>query len=194
MKKEDVNIFLAGAGNHPVMLFGSLIARAAFYDGYDIKNTSVIALGVIGGAVVSQIRLGEHICSPLFQEGQGDYMVAFDRLEALRNCYQLKESAMIIVSDEIVPPTSVTGLIESPVKRTAINWGLMESKRKIINISREEYIASDIDSQMVLIGALSNRIEISLNSWGKAMDETFSKELIKMKRKGFEYGRRVYIS
>lgn len=194
MNKGNVNIFLVGAGNHPVMLAGSLIAKAAFYEGYDTKNTSVIALGVIGGAVVSQVRLGNHIYSPLSQDGYGDYMVAFDRLEALRNCCQLKKNAIIILSDETVPPTSVTGLIESPVKDSVIEQRLIVSGRRIMDVPVQDCFAVGLDGQMALIGALSSKLEITISSWEKAMTDIFSQELLKTKRIGFEYGRRMYFS
>lgn len=194
MKNDGVNIFLTGAGNHPVMLAGNLISKAAFYEGYDAKNTSVIALGVIGGAVVSQVRFGEKILSPLFCNGEGDYMIAFDKLEALRNCNQLKKNGTVIVANEIVPVTSVSGLIENPITIEEISEKLKASGRTILDIPIEDSKTSGIDGQMSLIGILSNRISISIDSWKKAFEDIFPENILEIKRKGFEHGRQLFIS
>ena len=194
MKNDGVNIFLTGAGNHPVMLAGNLISRAAFYEGYVAKNTSVIALGVIGGAVVSQVRFGEKILSPLSCNGEGDYMIAFDKLEALRNCNQLKKNGTVIVANEIVPVTSVSGLIENPITIEEISEKLKASRRTILDIPIEDSITSGIDGQMSLIGILSNRISISIDSWEKAFEDIFPEDILEIKRKGFEHGRQLFFS
>ncbi|KTB48149.1 indolepyruvate oxidoreductase subunit beta [Dehalogenimonas alkenigignens] len=102
------NILIVGVGGQGVVLASNLLAEAALAAGYDVKKTDTLGMAQRGGSVVSHLRFGEQVASPLIPAGGADVLIAFEKLEAIRWGHFLKTDGAAVVNDLAMPPLSVT--------------------------------------------------------------------------------------
>lgn len=102
------NCLLCGVGGQGVVLASKLIAYAAIDKGMNVRTTETIGMAQRGGSVVSHVRMGEEIHSPLIPWGMADVIIAFEPAEAVRNLCYLKEGGIVIVNKKAVKPVSST--------------------------------------------------------------------------------------
>ncbi len=106
MKKLD--LLVTGVGGQGVVLASDIIGEAALAAGYDVKKTDTLGMAQRGGSVISHLRLGVKVWSPLAREGEVDIILAFEKLEAARWGYYLRPGGIAIVNNQAVPPLSVS--------------------------------------------------------------------------------------
>lgn len=100
------NIILCGVGGQGTVLASKLIAAAAMARGEAAHTAETIGMAQRGGSVVSHVRIGEGVYSPLIPKGQADLMIAFEPAEAVRNMTYLKPGAAAVVSSAPVMPVT----------------------------------------------------------------------------------------
>ena len=105
MKKFD--LLITGVGGQGVILASDILSEAALTAGYDVKKTDTLGLAQRGGSVISHIRIGQRVWSPLIKEGEADILLALEKLEAARWGYYLQPGAIAIVNNYARPPLSV---------------------------------------------------------------------------------------
>ena len=105
MKKFD--LIVTGVGGQGVILASDIIGETALAAGYDAKKTDTLGMAQRGGSVLSHMRIGPHIWSPLIKEGEVDILLAFEKLEAARWSHYLRTGAIAIVNNYSRPPLSV---------------------------------------------------------------------------------------
>ena len=88
---RDLNIYLTGVGGQGIGLLSRVLTEACLKAGYDIKSVDTHGLAQRGGTVISQIRIGQKIYSPLIPEGEADIVIGLERLEAFRAMQMLKD-------------------------------------------------------------------------------------------------------
>ena len=112
---ENNDILIVGVGGQGTLLASRIIGRIACDAGKDVKLSEVHGMAQRGGSVVTYVRIGEDIQSPLIERGGADIIVAFEKLEALRWLDYLKAGGKIIVNEqEILPMPVITGAAEYP--------------------------------------------------------------------------------
>ena len=99
---------LCGVGGQGVVLASKLIAYAALDKGMFVRTTETIGMAQRGGSVVSHVRMGEEIHSPMIPKGQADVILAFEPAEAVRSLPYLREGGMLIVNRKAVKPVTAT--------------------------------------------------------------------------------------
>ena len=106
-----MNCMIAGVGGQGTVLASKLIAAAAMRKGFDVRTTETIGMAQRGGCVVSHVRIGSNISSPLIPIGAADAIIAFEPAEAVRALPYLSEDGVLIVMDTAVKPvtSSLTG-------------------------------------------------------------------------------------
>jgi len=104
---KTYNILLCGVGGQGIILASKLLSEAALLAGYDIKQSEVHGMSQRGGSVVSYIRLGEKIYSPLIAENTADFIVSFEKMETLRYLSFANKNTIFIIADLILQPISV---------------------------------------------------------------------------------------
>ncbi len=102
------NCLLCGVGGQGVVLASKLIAYAAMDKGLDVRTTETIGMAQRGGSVVSHVRMGKHIHSPLIPFGSADVILAFEPAEAVRNLPYLREGGVVVVNKKAVKPVTAT--------------------------------------------------------------------------------------
>ena len=106
MKKID--LLITGVGGQGNILAGDIIAELALDAGYDVKKTDTLGMAQRGGSVVSNVRIAQHVYSPLIKEGGVDILLAFEKLEAARWGNYLRERGIAIINNQAVPPLSIS--------------------------------------------------------------------------------------
>jgi indolepyruvate ferredoxin oxidoreductase beta subunit len=81
------NVLIAGVGGEGVLFTSVIIARAANFEGYEVRGTQLHGLAQRGGAIPTHIRFGKNVNSPLIPRMQADLLFALEPLEAARFCY-----------------------------------------------------------------------------------------------------------
>jgi indolepyruvate ferredoxin oxidoreductase beta subunit len=102
------NILIVGVGGQGVVLASNLLAEAALKSGFDVKKTDTLGMAQRGGSVVSHLRYGQSVASPLIPMGEADLLIAFEKLEAARWAHFLKPDGVLIINALALPPLSVT--------------------------------------------------------------------------------------
>ncbi|MGI6453778.1 MAG: indolepyruvate oxidoreductase subunit beta [Syntrophomonadaceae bacterium] len=115
MENQNTNVLIVGVGGQGTLLTSRIIAQVAVAMGYDVKVSEVHGMAQRGGSVVSQVRFGSRVYSPIIKKGDADYLLAFEKLEAARWLDYLQPEGMVIINDERVDPLPVmTGKAKYP--------------------------------------------------------------------------------
>lgn len=187
--RKALNILLVGVGGQGTILATRVLAKAAQEAGYDIKVSEIKGMAQRGGSVVTQVRLGEKVYSPLIAEGSADVILAFEKMEALRWLPYLKETGHIIINDQAIAPVPVlTGAAVYPedclerVKQSAGNTMVVDA----LNIALA--CGNPKAANVVLIGMLAKRLPIPKETWLAALKVRVPERFIDVNLKAFEQG------
>ena len=191
----SLNIVLAGVGGQGTLVAGKLLGTAARKLGLDVKVSEVHGMSQRGGSVITYVRIGSKVYSPIIEAGTADYCLAFEELEGLRWSGLLKKGGtMIINSQKIRPLPVLMGKAEYPEDiRNTIEKAASEGSR-IVEIDALASALSAGSSRavnMVMLGAMSFLSEIPLPVWEESVMETFEKKekLIPLNLQAFHFGR-----
>ena len=188
---KTFNIVIVGVGGQGVILASKVISNAALEAGLDVKQSEVHGMSQRGGSVISHVRIGEKVYSPLVTEGEADVILAFEKLEALRYSHWVKEDGKIIYADtKINPSTVVAGLAKYPEN---VDEQLDNLKCKVIKIDAAKLAqeAGNVKAvNTVLVGALSNFLpEINDNVWKKVLKKSVPAKVLDVNLKAFSMGK-----
>jgi indolepyruvate ferredoxin oxidoreductase beta subunit len=187
---DITNFVLVGVGGQGIILASTIISEAAVLKGFDVKNNEVHGMAQRGGSVISQIRFGEEVYSPLAGYGTAHFMIALEKLEALRYIYMCNEETKLIINDvEIVPITVTSGAFDYPIDIDT----QLTSHYKHIQLIDAQRIARHVGSirtaNVVLIGAMSNYLPIEDTIFEKAITNSVKKDYIDMNIDAFYRGK-----
>src|SRR5664279_468091 len=93
---RTTNILLSGVGGQGVILASYLLTQIAIKAGYDVKQNAVHGMSQRGGSVISHLRFGPEVHSPLISPGEADMLISLEALEALRYLPQLKAEGTLV--------------------------------------------------------------------------------------------------
>ena len=187
---ETKNIMIVGVGGQGSLLASKLLGRILLDQGYDVKVSEVHGMSQRGGSVVTYVRYGERVCSPIVDKGEADFIVSFELLEAARYVNFLKPGGRVVVSDQQIDPMPViTGAAEYPAdldKKMAdldIKVDVMDA------LSLAEEAGSSKAGNLVLMGRLSRYFDFPEEAWQKAIDACVPEKFLALNRKAFALGR-----
>ena len=188
---ETFNIIIVGVGGQGVILASKIISEAAMEAGLDVKQSEVHGMSQRGGSVISHVRIGDKVYSPLVTEGEADVILAFEKLEALRFSHWAKPNGKIIYADiKINPSTVVAGLAQYPedVDEKLSNLPCNVIKIPALEIAKEAGNVKAVNT--VLVGALSNLLpQIDEEVWKKVIKENVPSKAIDINVKAFDLGK-----
>jgi indolepyruvate ferredoxin oxidoreductase beta subunit len=168
------------------------MAAVGLAAGYDVKKSDILGLAIRGGAVISHVRWGERVHSPIVPEGRADYLVAFEILEGLRWLDQVgPESTIVLNQQEIHPVTVSSGFATYPDKE-AIERALAESESCVYRVAGLD-IAQELGNarvlNVVLLGALSGLLTVEAEVWEKVLSERVPARFEDLNLQAFQEGR-----
>ncbi len=182
------NIILAGVGGQGTILASKVLADVAMLEGYDVKISEIHGMAQRGGSVITHVKFAEKVNSPLIENGQADYIIAFELLEALRRLHFLKDDGEIIVNEQRIDPmTVITGKAEYPE-------GILqklEEKSKLKSMAALD-MAKELGNvrvvNIIMLGYLASKMDIKLENWHQAMRNQIKERFIDLNLKAFELG------
>ena len=187
MKK---NIMIVGVGGQGSLLASKLLGRLLVNEGYDVKVSEVHGMSQRGGSVVTYVRFGDKVYSPIIDKGEADFIVSFEKLEAARYVSYLKENGKIIVnSQEIDPMPVITGAAEYPHDALDILSGKGVDIDCMDALSLALEAGSSKAVNIVLMGRLSKSLQIDEEKWLEAIEQTVAPKFAEMNKKAFKLGR-----
>ena len=191
---KTFNVSLVGVGGQGILLTADLLARTAAIAGMDVKKSEIHGMAQRGGSVISQVRFGSEVASPIIQTGTSDVLVAFDRLEALRWSHLLSKDGAVLLNNLDLEPITVSSGQCAPVEDMDAKIKKTYPKAVIVDAMAisENDVGNSRTMNMVLAGALSVLTPFRESQWVKAMTELLSgpkAKLLEINKKAFALGR-----
>ena len=191
---KTVNVSLVGVGGQGIILTADILAKAAALSGADVKKSEIHGMAQRGGSVISQVRFGDSVASPIIQEGTSDVLVSFDKLEAARWAHLLSPGGTALVNDMYLVPVTVSSGQQKGVED--LDGLVRKSFSKLVLVDAMKIATEEAGNartmNMVLAGALSKLVDFKEEFWLKAMEEMLSgpkAKLLEVNRKAFALGR-----
>ena len=182
------NIMIVGVGGQGTLLASRILGNAVISEGYDVKVSEVHGMSQRGGSVVTYVKYGDKVFSPIIDRGEADMILAFEKLEAARALPYLKEGGTVILNDrEIAPMPVITGAAEYPDGLVAD----IAAKAKVIAIdalSLSLKAGSAKAVNVVLIGVLARSSDLSKEVWIQTIKDTVPAKFLDLNLKAFELG------
>ncbi|HBG76003.1 indolepyruvate oxidoreductase subunit beta [Eubacteriales bacterium mix99] len=186
---KDTNILIVGVGGQGTLLASRILGQLAMNCGVDVKISEVHGMAQRGGSVVTHVRFGHHVSSPLVERGQADIILAFEKLEAYRWLPYLRDNGILVVNDqEIDPMPVIMGISKYPEglsQKLKFRCGQLAW---IPGMKIAEQVGNLKVTNTALLGALARYLEASPETWQKAIEETVPPKTVEANRKAFSMG------
>jgi indolepyruvate ferredoxin oxidoreductase beta subunit len=186
---RELDILLVGVGGQGTILASRILAHVGQAAGYDIKVSEIHGMAQRGGSVVTQVRMGKKVYSPLIEEGRADVILAFEKLEALRWLSYLKPGGSLLVNDQAIFPVPVlAGIAQYPED---IN-GYLKAKVKdtvvvdALGMARE--CGNAKAANVVLVGLLAKRLPFPEEKWQEALAARVPSKFLELNKRAFAAG------
>ena len=187
---DTKNIMIVGVGGQGTLLASKMLGYVLLAKGYDVKVSEVHGMSQRGGSVVTYVRYGEHVYSPVIDKGEADIIISFEELEAARWLEYLKPGGQIITNTQQVEPMPViTGAMEYPVELVT----KMESKGAKVDAMDFLKLAEEAGNSkavnICLMGRFSKYLpDISAELWQEALEKNVPAKFLELNKKAFALG------
>ncbi len=184
------NVMIVGVGGQGSLLASKLLGHLLLTRGYDVKVSEVHGMSQRGGSVVTYVRFGDRVYSPVIDKGEADLIVSFEQLEAARWLEYLKPGGAVVTSTQQIDPMPVItgaavypdGLID---KMTAS--GIKVDAVDALALAEEAGSAKAVN--LALMGRVSKYFDFPEEAWQEAIDACVPKKFLELNRKAFALGR-----
>jgi indolepyruvate ferredoxin oxidoreductase beta subunit len=187
--EQTTSIVLAGVGGQGILLASEITAQAAMLAGFDVKTNEVHGMAQRGGSVIGQIRYGKKVYSPLVAKGTAKVLVALEQIEAIRfSDYLAGDGVAVVSSQAIIPVTVSLGAAKYPQN---VKQMLKDVFKKLIFIDAAKIaiaVGNIRTANTVLLGAMSNHLDLPPDCWQKAIESAVEKKYIELNKKAFAAG------
>lgn len=184
------NIMIVGVGGQGSLLASKMLGQLLLSQGYDVKVSEVHGMSQRGGSVVTYVRYGEKVYSPIIDKGTADFIISFEKLEAARWVPYLKKGGKIIMSTQKIDPMPVIiGAAQYPEN--------LVEKMKEAGADVDAIDALDLAMQagsskavnLVLMGRLSKYFDATQEAWMNALEACVPAKFLELNKKAFALGR-----
>jgi len=183
------SVLIAGVGGQGVVLVSELLALAALAAGEDVKQGEFHGVAQRGGAVFSHVRFGDQVHSPMAPLATVDYLLALEKLEALRYAHYLKPAGTVIINEHMVEPVRVAD--QRPYPDDAIDF-LTGKGFDVIPVAATELaieLGNHRAANVVLLGTLAEKLEIPSEIWEQTLDQRIPERFLSLNHAAFAAGR-----
>ena len=187
---KTVNIMIVGVGGQGSLLASKLLGKVLVDAGYDVKVSEVHGMSQRGGSVVTYVRYGDRVASPIIDLGESDFILSFEKLEAARYAEYLSPNGRIIVNTQEIDPMPV--IVGRAVYPSQILTEL-ESKDVAVDavdaLSLSEQAGSAKAVNVVLLGRLARSLpEIPKDAWYEAIRSSVKPKFVEVNLRAFDLG------
>ena len=186
---KTTNIMIVGVGGQGSLLASKLLGRLLVDEGYDVKVSEVHGMSQRGGSVVTYVRFGDRVYSPVIGRGEADFIVSFEKLEAARWAECLADGGRIIVNTQQIDPMPViTGAAVYPegALDACVSAGIKVDAIDALALAEEAGSAKAVN--IVLMGRLSKYFDIPEEKWLAAIENSVAPKFVEMNKKAFALG------
>ncbi|MDD7768288.1 MAG: indolepyruvate oxidoreductase subunit beta [Treponema sp.] len=184
------NIMIVGVGGQGALLASKTLGQVLLDAGYDVKVSEVHGMSQRGGSVVTYVRYGDKVYSPIIDKGEADFIVSFEMLEAARYVDYLKKDGQIVVNTQQIDPMPViTGAAKYPenLEKTMQAAGIKVDAVDCLSLAEQAGTAKAVN--IVLMGRLSRYMDFAEEAWIKAIEKLVKPQFLEMNKKAFVLGR-----
>lgn len=192
MNGQTTNILLVGVGGQGILLASEILSETFMLAGFDVKKSEIHGMSQRGGSVVSHVRFGDKVYSPIVPEGEGDILFGFELMETLRSLPLLRKGGKVVANDLRIPPSSVLMGKETYPERVAEN--IRERFPDFLLVDGQGLAARAGNARAantVLLGAVSRRIDVAEEYWLRALERMVPARALEVNRKAFLLGREL---
>lgn len=186
---ETKNVMIVGVGGQGSLLASKLLGVLLIGEGYDVKVSEVHGMSQRGGSVVTYVRYGDKVYSPIVAEGEADYIISFEKIEAARYANCLKKDGKIIVNmQSIAPMPVIIGNAEYPdgVLEELKSKGVFVDGIDAYELAKEA--GNGRSTNIVLMGRMAKYLDIEYDKWIDAIKNTVKPQFVDINIKAFELG------
>ena len=187
---ETKSIMIVGVGGQGSLLASRIIGNVLLSQGYDVKVSEVHGMSQRGGSVVTYVKYGDKVYSPVIEKGEADIIVSFELLEAARWVSNLKKNGHLITSTQTLDPMPViTGNAEYPAdiaeKIEALGIDIIAADA----LSLAEKAGNAKASNVVLMGVIASKMSFDENVWKDAIRTCVPEKFLELNLKAFDLGK-----
>ena len=188
MNTDTTNIMIVGVGGQGTLLASRILGNAVIRAGYDVKVSEVHGMSQRGGSVVTYVKFGSKVHSPIIDKGCADIILAFEKLEAYRALPWLKKGGKIIVNDQRINPMPViTGAMEYP--KNILEELQEKAQVTVVDALKLAGEAGNIKAvNVVLIGVMAKNTSIPYEEWVETIKTTVPPKFLEVNLKAFDAG------
>ena len=189
---ETVNIMIVGVGGQGSLLASKMLGHLLVNAGYDVKVSEVHGMSQRGGSVVTYVRFGDKVYSPIIDKGEADFIVSFELLEAARWIEYLKPTGQIVTNTQQMEPMPViAGLAKYPedlvdkMRAKGIKVDAMDC------LALADQAGSSKAVNMVLMGRLSHYFpNIAAEAWQASLEANVPAKVLELNKVAFALGQK----
>lgn len=189
---ETKSIMIVGVGGQGSLLASRIIGSLLLAEGYDVKVSEVHGMSQRGGSVVTYVRYGDNVNSPVVTKGEADIIISFELLEAARWLPYLKKGGHLVTSTQKIDPMPViTGAavypedIENKIRKLGVDVTAVDA------LSMAETAGSAKASNVALIGVVSAKMDLPEEKWIAAIENCVPGKFLELNKKAFSLGRQA---
>ena len=196
---KDLNFLLAGVGGQGTLLASNVVAQVGVAAGLDVKKAEVHGMAQRGGSVNSHVRWGQKLYSPLIAQGEVDYLVVLERLEALRYLDMLRPGGTVLIGEMRIPPLTVSSgddvYPDDGVIRARV--GLKTDRLILVpSLTLAEQAGTARAHNVVVLGALSSQLDgrqegVPVDLWRQVIAARVPQRYLDVNMAAFESGRQA---
>ena len=184
------NIMIVGVGGQGSLLASKMLGKLLLSQGYDVKVSEVHGMSQRGGSVVTYVRYGEKVYSPIIDKGTADFIISFEKLEAARWVPYLKKGGKIIMStQEIDPMPVIIGAAQYPENLVEKMQAAGADVDAIDALDLAMQAGSSKAVNLVLMGRLSKYFDATQEAWMEALEACVPAKFLELNKKAFALGR-----
>lgn len=184
------NIMIVGVGGQGSLLASKMLGQLLLSQGYDVKVSEVHGMSQRGGSVVTYVRYGEKVYSPIIDKGTADFIISFEKLEAARWVPYLKKGGKIIMStQEIDPMPVIIGAAQYPENLVEKMQAAGADVDAIEALDLALQAGSSKAVNLVLMGRLSKYFDATEEAWMEALEACVPPKFLELNKKAFALGR-----
>ena len=187
---ETKNIIIVGVGGQGSLLASKILGHLLLNAGFDVKVSEVHGMSQRGGSVITYVRFGEKVFSPVVDKGQADFIVSFEILETARWLSYLKPGGQIVTNTQQIDPMPViTGAAKYPadlvdkIRAAGVKIDAMDC----LTLAQSAGSAKAVN--IVLLGRLSHYFDISEDAWQASLAACVPAKFLELNRRAFALGK-----
>ena len=192
--KNKYDFLFAGVGGQGTILASDVLSEVGLLGNRDVKKSEVHGMSQRGGAVESHVRWGEKVYSPLIEEGEADYLIAFEMLESARWTHFISDKTVAIVNrHRVFPPAVNLGQAKYPTDEE-IEQLLSSAGAKVVWVegaAKALELGNPALGGVVVLGKLSTYLDEPVEIWEKAIADLVPPQFKELNLKAFKAGREM---